>query len=56
MQERIKKNMIYYINGFREGKSYFLSFGFTEEELNKMMQGDIITKNNNSFWIVKKDL
>ena len=44
--------MKYYINGWQEKKNYFLSFGFTSEELERMVNGEIITKDNNSFWII----
>ena len=43
--------MIYYINGWRESKSYFLSFGFTLEELKQMEAGKTLRKGNNVFWI-----
>ena len=44
----------YYINGFREGKSYFLSLGrFTFKELSALECGEIISKNGNQFWVEK---
>lgn len=43
--------MIYYINGWRESKSYFLSYGFTLEELKQMEAGETLQKGNNVFWI-----
>lgn len=43
--------MRFYINGWRESKSYFLSFGFSESELNRLHNGEIICKGNNKFWI-----
>lgn len=43
--------MIYYINGWRESKSYFLSFGFTLEELKQMEAGETIKRESNVFWI-----
>lgn len=44
--------MKYYINGFMEGKNYFLSFGFTGDELQRMKNGETITRGNNTFWII----
>ena len=44
--------MKYYINGWQESKSYFLSFGFTEKELEELKNGKIIEKENNTFYIV----
>lgn len=43
--------MKYYINGWKEGKSYFLSFGFTEDEINRMIAGETISRDGNEFWI-----
>lgn len=43
--------MIYYINGWREGKRYFCSFGWTEEEMERMIGGETIAKNGNEFRI-----
>lgn len=43
--------MAYYINGWRERKGYFLSFGFTEEEIEQMINGAIIKREQNEFWI-----
>lgn len=45
--------MTYFINGWRYGKSYFMSFGFTAAEMDRMMDGEIITKEENQFWIIK---
>lgn len=41
----------YYINGWREGKNYFLSFGFTQEEIEQMENGEVIIRENNEFAI-----
>lgn len=44
--------MKYYINGWREGKNYFLRLGrFTEEEIDRMVNGEVITKGENEFSI-----
>lgn len=44
--------MEYFINGWRYGRSYFMSFSFTEPELDRMMNGEIITRGENEFWII----
>lgn len=42
----------YYVNGWRESKSYFLSLGrFSEEDLSRMENGETITRNGNEFSI-----
>ena len=41
----------YYINGWREGRSYFMSFGFTENEIDRMENGETINRNGNEFRI-----
>lgn len=41
----------YYINGWRESKSYFLSFGFSEGEINRMESGETISRNGNEYRI-----
>ena len=43
--------MRYYINGWREGQRYFMSYGFAEEDLERMKQGEIITRGGNEFRI-----
>ncbi len=48
--------MIYIINGWRYGRQYFMSFGFTEIEFEKLMDGEIITKGDNEFWIIKEEI
>lgn len=45
--------MKYFINGWRESKSYFLSFGFTANELKRMEDGQVIKREQNEFWIIK---
>lgn len=45
--------MKYYINGFREGKSYFMSFGFNEDEISRMENGEVIKRGDNEFCIEK---
>ncbi|MBR5583122.1 MAG: hypothetical protein IKW21_01190 [Lachnospiraceae bacterium] len=44
--------MKYYINGWEESKSYFMSFGFTRQEKEDMMAGKVIVRNDNEFSIV----
>lgn len=34
----------YYINGWEESKSYFMSFGFTQNEISRMEQGESIRR------------
>ena len=45
----------YFINGWRESKAYFLSFGFTRSELERMESGEVINRadsvSNNTFSI-----
>lgn len=44
--------MTYYINGWREGKNYFIRSGrFTEEEIAEMINGKTIVKNGNEYRI-----
>lgn len=44
--------MRHYINGFTYGERYFKSVGhFTEKEWNRMIDGEVIVKNGNEFWI-----
>ena len=47
--------MKYYINGWRYGRSYFLSFGFTREEYDRMVNGEVIRRGANEFWIITKE-
>ena len=46
--------MKYYINGWIESKSYFMSFGFTESEIQRMINGEIIKRSNNEYRIDKE--
>ena len=43
--------MKYYINGWREGARYFKSFGWSEDEIRRMMDGETIERNGNEFRI-----
>ena len=44
--------MRYYINGWKESRSYFFSLGrFTEEEYAELLSGNVISKGDNDFWI-----
>lgn len=43
--------MIYYINGWRETRRYFLSFGFTAEEIEQMKNGEVIKRGENEYRI-----
>lgn len=45
----------YFINGWEENKGYFLGFGFTEEELDRMKNGEKIKRGNNIFCITIKE-
>ena len=47
-------NRRYFINGFREGKRYFMSLvsgNITQEQCDKLMRGEVITIGDNEFWI-----
>jgi hypothetical protein len=46
--------MTYFINGWKYGKSYFLSFGFTASEMERLIDGEIVKKGENEFWIIKE--
>lgn len=47
----------YYINGWRMGRSYFISLGrFAEEDPTRMEAGETITRNGNKFWIVVEEV
>ena len=41
----------YGINGWRESRSYFLSFGFTSEEIERMENGEVIKRGENEYYI-----
>lgn len=47
----------YIINGWTEGKSYFTemfkSYGGTENDWNRLENGEVIILNGNEFWIEK---
>lgn len=43
--------MKYCINGWEESRSYFKSFGFSREEIERMENGDIIEREGNTFSI-----
>lgn len=43
--------MKFFINGFSYGRSYFMSFGFTREEFERMVSGAVIERDGNAFWI-----
>lgn len=48
----------YYINGWREGKSYFYSlvYGrFTDQELERLERGEAVTKGDNEFQIIEEE-
>lgn len=46
----------YYINGFREGEKYFFRLGkFTDEEAERLNNGEIITKGENEFYIEEEE-
>lgn len=44
--------MKFYINGWEYGRRYFMSFGWTQREFDKMLDGDVIEKNGNEFYII----
>lgn len=45
--------MTYYINGWREGRNYFMNSGrFTTYEMNALLNGEIVKKHGNEYWIV----
>ena len=47
----------YYVNGWKEGKNYFMNLGqFSGSELERMENGEIITKGNNEFCIEVKEV
>lgn len=43
--------LIYCINGWRKGKSYFMSFGFSQNEIDSMVDGEVIKRGSNEFSI-----
>lgn len=41
------------INGWRESEARFLNLGrFTEEEMIKLMNGEVVHKGDNEFYII----
>lgn len=48
--------MKYYINGWQESRSYFMSVGhFTTYEMNALLNGETVIKNGNEFYIKGSD-
>lgn len=47
--------MRYFINGWEEGKAYFMSFGFSAEEIARMIKGETIERDGNTYQIERKD-
>lgn len=45
----------YYINGWKESKSYFLSFGFSHNEIEQMKKGESIFRDGNEYRIEVKE-
>ena len=45
----------YYVNGFRESRNYFLSFGFTLGEMEQMIAWYTIKRGKNEFSIITKE-
>lgn len=46
------RKMKYYINGWREGRNYFFRLGrFTEEEIKRLEDGEIVIKGENEFYM-----
>lgn len=43
--------MKYFINGWSENKGYFLSFGFTKNEIARMEKGETISRDGNEYRI-----
>lgn len=42
----------YYINGWREGRNYFMRLGrFTDNEMEKLLSGEVVVKGSNEFYI-----
>ena len=48
-------NKKYYINGFQERRGYFLSHGFTENEIERMEHGEILKRDGNEYRIETTD-
>ena len=46
--------MAYFINGWKESKSYFFSVGhFTEREIESLNSGVVVEKGGNTFYIAE---
>lgn len=46
------RKMKYYINGWRECKNYFFRLGrFTDEEMARLENGEVVTKGANEFYM-----
>lgn len=47
----------YLINGWAEGINYFKSVGsFTTTEWNRLLNGEVVTKNGNDFYILREEV
>lgn len=42
----------YMINGWEYGRQYFMSFGFSRSQIERMMDGEVITRGTNEFYII----
>ena len=47
--------LIYMVNGWEEGRKYFLSFGFSESAKRKMYHGEVVEKDGNEFCVAVRD-
>ncbi len=43
------------INGWEEGRQYFLSFGFNESSRERLYYGETITRGDNEFYVLVED-
>lgn len=48
-------NKKYYINGWQESRGYFLSHGFTTDEIDRMERGEILNRDGNEYRIDIRD-
>lgn len=48
--------MKYCINGWEESRSYFMSFGFTRDEIERMENGETIEREENTFSIDSEEI
>ena len=46
---------VYFINSWRESRAYFMSFGWTGEEIERMEAGEIIKRDGNTYRIIVKE-